>query len=225
MENVKKQIISEEYIYKILKITNQNISKTAIKWKFFNYIKKNSLVRVGEKKYVKRGEIYSYTYQSQLTKDIDNFLYNLYPALKIVIWENKQLNEWLNLLLSTNIIYIEVEKEFVDYVFFAINDKFKKHHLVLLNPSNDTISTYLREDLIIVKTLYSKAPVSHYDRKIRLEKLAVDTYCGKMQLDTRGKIDVISGIKDNYDIDVDKMMAYASRRRVKDKFMQFLEEI
>lgn len=79
--------------------------------------------------------------------------------------------------------------------------------------------------MIIVKTLYSKAPVSHYDRKIRLEKLAVDTYCGKMQLDTRGKIDVISGIKDNYDIDVDKMMAYASRRRVKDKFMQFLEEI
>ena len=48
--------------------------------------------------------------------------------------------------------------------------------------------------MIIVKTLYSKAPVSHYDRKIRLEKLAVDTYCGKMQLDTCGKIDVISGI-------------------------------
>lgn len=219
MSTHQGDIILEKDIISLIKKKNPNISSTTLKWQLFSYINNNFLIKIGTKKYKTNGNAYSYEYKSELTKQLDSFLFEEYRDIKIVIWESKQLNEWLNLLLAVNVIYIEAEKEFADYVFSTVNDTFGKSQIVLFNPDQNTISKYLREDLIIIKTLYSKSPISKADRKIKLEKLVVDTLCDNTLLDSRGVTDVIHGIRDNYDINVDKMFSYASRRRAKKELL------
>ena len=224
MNKNQNTIILEKDIIALIKEKNTEISDIALKWELFNYINRNSLIKVGTKKYQECGNVYSYDYKSDITKDIDSFLSKKYPDIKMVIWETRQLNEWLNLLLAVNVIYIEVEKDFVDYVFSTVNDIYGKSQIVLLNPDESTLSKYLREDLIVIKTLYSKSPLSKKDRKIKLEKLAVDTFCDAHSLGSRGITDVLHGIRDNYAINVDKMLSYAARRRVKKEILEIWED-
>lgn len=224
MSKNQNNTISEKDIVSIIKKNNPNISDVSLKWKLFNYIKENSLIKVGTGKYQAKGNVYFYDYKSELTQNISLFLSKKYSDIKMVIWESRQLNEWLNLLLAANVIYIEVEKDLVDYVFSTVNDIFGKSQIVLLNPNRSSLSKYLREDLIVIKTLYSKSPLSKKDKKIKLEKLAVDVFCDDLSLDTRGIIDVIHGIRDNYAINVDKMLSYAARRRVKKEILEIWED-
>lgn len=220
MDRQTDNIVFEDEIISEIKKMKPTLSDASLKWELYSYAKDNSLVKIGKKKYLKNGKLYDYNYSSGLAKEIDVFLSSKYKNIKIVVWESKQLNEWLNLLLTTNVIYVEVEKDYLDYIFSSLNEKFGKSKLILLNPDGEIVSRYLREDLVIVRTLYSKSPILVTKKTIRLEKLVVDVYCDSILLDYRGKCDVISGIKDSYDINVDKMFAYASRRRVKKELLE-----
>lgn len=218
------EILNEEEIYKQLKLENPNIKESSLKWELFHYIKDHHLAKIGTKKFKVNGKIYAYDYAKPLTKEIDSFLSKEYPIIKMVIWEKVQLNEWLNFLINTNIIYIEVEKEYVDYIFSALNDNYGDKYLILLNPNQDIISRYLRENLIIVKSLYSKSPLNRDNHKIKLEKLVVDIMANEINLDTRSIEDITKGIQD-YDINIDKTLAYATRRRVKTKLLKTWREL
>ena len=145
MNKNQNTIILEKDIIALIKEKNPEISDIALKWELFNYINRNSLIKVGTKKYQAYGNVYSYDYKSDITKDIDSFLSKKYPDIKMVIWETRQLNEWLNLLLAVNVIYIEVEKDLVDYVFSTVNDIYGKSQIVLLNPDDSTLSKYLEK--------------------------------------------------------------------------------
>lgn len=212
--------INESDICLYLKKNKPSLSDSALKWELHHFIKENGLVRVGVKTFVVKGRQYDYEYQSPLTLSINDYISNTFPEVKVVLWESRQLNEWLNFLRNTNVIYVEVEKECIDYVFSSLNDAFGGEHLALLNPDQDSIARYLRDDLIIVKPLYSKSPVNKVDKKIKLEKLIVDILINDIALDTRSVEDIILGIKESYDIDFDKALAYASRRRVKEKLQE-----
>ncbi len=224
MNVINEQTINESDILDILIKKHPDISGTALKWEFYHFIKENSLIRIGRKKYAKNARIYDYYYQSNLTSLIDKYLSKVFPNIKIVLWESKQLNEWLNLLMNVNIIYIEVEKEYVDYVFSTLNEAYGNKYLILLNPNAEDTSRYLRDNLVIVKTLFSKSPINKTNKKIKLEKLIVDVVNNEISLDTRGIEDIVLGIKNNYDIDFDKTLSYASRRRIKDKLIEIWGE-
>ena len=77
------------------------------------------------------------------------------------------------------------------------------------------IATYLRDNLIIVKTLFSRSPLNKRSHGITLEKLIVDVLSDKYLsniLGTSGIEHLIQGIKKNYVVNESKMHTYAKRR-------------
>lgn len=213
--NFKPNVIySEEDIFFLLKATFPSLSTINLKWKLFELVKNKKIISVGTKKYVLNTKEYIYEYYDEVTKNIDDLLSNKYKNIKSVLWENRQLNEWLNLLIAKNIIIVEIEKGFEDFVFEEINNNFK-NKVVLLKPESKVITRYIDNGLVIVKTLYSRSPLKDKTHLITLEKLVVDLIADSIwqnMLDTKSIEEIIIGIKDNYYLNKDKMITYAKRR-------------
>lgn len=215
----KNTTYSEEEIFNLIRNNNPSLSESSLKWLIYEMETKNQIQRIGKRKYISFGNMYSYEYQSELTKKIDSFLYNEFPSVKAVIWESKQINEWINLLISKNIIFVEIETGIEDIVFDSLKNEFHTE-LILLNPNDETIYRYMKDDLIVVKSLFSRSPVKKNSHKLLLEKLIVDLVSDKQLINllgTSGIEDTILGIKNNYVINIEKMITYAKRRKVLNK--------
>lgn len=224
-------VIGETYtendIFEILRSQNSGISEQRLKWILFEMIKKKQISQIGIKKYIFGGRTYSVEYTSQASKTISEFLSLKFPLAKCVTWEIGQLNEWINFLIAKNLIFVEIEPSLVNLIFAELQSRFGSDYLILLNPSDDEISRYMRDDLVVVKTLYSKSPMNKNSTHIKLEKLIVDVVVDKTfsnLLDTEAVNEIVGGIFKNYDINIEKMYVYANRRRCKDKLTKIIEE-
>ena len=217
----------EAEIISLIKTCNPSVSDTRVKWILFDMEKRNQITRVGVKEYIPgSGRIYNHEFESTIAKRIDDIIKDSFPLLKTVVWELTQLNEWTNLLFSKNTIFIEIESGFESIVFDelikSLNDK-----MVLLNPNSETIARYMRDELIVVKRLFSRSPVSKRFNSIMLEKLVVDVIADKYlsSLLGTGNIEcIVKGIKKNYTINKSKMFAYAKRRKVEELLRDTLEK-
>ncbi len=218
---------SENEIFEIIRSQNTGISEQRLKWVLYEMIQKKQILRIGTQKYIFGGKNYTAEYTRQISKNISKFLLLKFPLVKKVVWEIGQLNEWLNFLIQKNFILVEIESSLINLIFEELQSEFGNDYLILLNPSNDEILRYMRDNLIIVKTLYSKSPINKNNTQIKLEKLIVDVLSDKSFLnffDTRAINEVVSGIINNYDINIEKMNAYANRRRCKEKLDAVIEE-
>ena len=110
---------------------------------------------------------------------------------------------------------MEVESGFESMVFDEIMNQLGKDYTILLDPNEVIISRYMRDELVIVKKLFTRSPTNKGSRGIMLEKLAVDIIADKYLsglLGTSGIEYVIRGIKKNYTVNTSKMFTYAKRR-------------
>ena len=209
-------IYNENDIIDAIKELNSSISETKIKWILFEMEKENKITRIGTKKYITNGNSYTYNYESDIAIKLDSFLTDNFSQVKSIIFETKQLNEWSNFLISQNIIIVEVELGFESIVFDKLMESFGDKYTILLSPSDEMISRYLRDELIIVRTLYSRSPIKRKSHIITLEKLIVDCIADKYfnkLLGTYGTEYLIGVIKSNYTINESKMFTYAKRRK------------
>ena len=207
---------SEAEIITKIKAYNPTISDAHIKWTLFDMLKNDQITRIGHRKYISgKGKRYHYNYASDAAKKIDSLVSKAFPSIKVVIWESVQLNEWANLLISKNTIVVEIETGFESIIFDEIMNQLGGKYTILFNPNNEMISRYLRDNLIIVKKLFSRSPVNRKNRKITLEKLIVDIladdYIGGL-LGSNSVIQTIKDIKNNYSINKSKVITYAKRR-------------
>lgn len=225
--NLKKNTTySESEIVDIIKDANPSASTIKIKWLLFDLEKNNSITRVGIKKYVTDGRTYYYGI-SELSKDIDALISNNYPDIEYIIWESNQLNEWMNLLFSKNIIFIEVEKDLIEFIFLFLQENYGKRQSVLFNPTIDILSRYIDNNPIVVKPLFSRSPKSKQNHKISAEKILVDIFCDRLlvsMIGTNDRDEIAKGIIRNYSINETKTLAYAKRRRCDKEIQYFLEE-
>ena len=208
----------ENELFDLIKTSHPSISDTRVKWILFDMEKRNQITRIGVKEYISgSGRIYNHEFESTIAKRIDDVIKDSFPLLKTVIWESNQLNEWTNLLLSKNTIFVEVESGFESIVFDELLNAFGNKYTLLLNPNSETIARYMRDELIIVKTLFSRSPINKHSNSLMLEKLAVDVVADKYLSSLLGTDNieyVIKGIKKNYTINESKMFTYARRRKV-----------
>ncbi len=223
--------LNDNTIYKeldlidILKKENPSISDTKIKWSLFELEKNNIITRIGTKTYITNGKTYSYT-PSSSTNEINSFLNQKYPLIKYIVWETRQLNEWMNFLFAKNIIIVEVESELKDYVFQSLLENFEHKYMFLLEPDNDQISKYVTNDLVIVKTLFSRSPINKKAHSMTPEKLLVDIISDKTiysMIGTYDKKEIIMGIINNYTINESKLLTYAKRRKHEKEILSILE--
>lgn len=213
---VTNRIYKEEEIIDLIKNNNPSATNTRIKWILFEMERNKQITKVGNRKYIAGNKKeYNHIYQSEIAATISKIAKESFPLVKVVVWELIQLNEWTNLLLSKNVIFVEVESGFESIIFDKLLSIIGNNHTILLEPSEDIISRYMRDELIIVKKLFSRSPISKHSNGIMLEKLSVDIIADKYLHGLLGTNDieyVIKGIKKNYTINESKMFTYAKRR-------------
>jgi len=207
-----RTIIKEKEIIDKLKQENPEITNTDLKWKLFHYCKDNGLKNIGAGQYANTNEIYDYEL-GKTAEHVRRFLRAQYPEIKIAVWESSILNEWLNLLVAKNTIFVEVTKDFIETIYDALAE-LDENTIVLVNPKIEEYFRYQRNDLIVLRTMVDRAPISKYNH-ITIEKLFVDLLCDKFlieQFDTCTVQELIWAASSTYAINEKKLLAYARRR-------------
>lgn len=205
-------IITEKEITDIFRQQNPEISDTDLKWKLFHYCKENGLQSIGAQQYAKVSSIYDYEL-GVVAEEISNTLREQYPEIKLVVWESRILNEWLNLLIAKNTIFIETPKDFLETLYVAITE-FDENMMVLVNPKTEEYFRYQRNNLIVLRTMVDRAPISN-NNHLTIEKLFVDLLCDKLLtelFDAYTVRELIREASNYYAVNEKKMLAYARRR-------------
>lgn len=215
---------SESELVNLIKAANPSISDIKIKWLLFELEKSNHIMRIAKKRYVTNGVKYDFEI-SETSKGICTLIFNSYPNLDYVIWESIQLNEWLNFLLSKNIIFIEVESDLCGMIFSLLQEKYGNKQSVLLNPSFEVLTRYIDNNPIVVKPLFSRSPKGKNSHKISIEKMLVDVFSDKLlvsMIGTNDREEIARGIIKNYTVNRTKVIAYAKRRKCHEVIQHFL---
>ena len=214
---------SESEIEDLIKAANPSVSDVKVKWILFDLQKTNTITRIGTKEYVTNGKPYSFDL-SELSKTINSLLSSNYSKVDYIIWESAQLNEWMNFLLSKNIIFVEVENDLKGFIFSFLQENFGQNQTVLLSPSIDVLSRYIDNHPIVVKPLFSRSPKGKSDHKISIEKMLVDVFSDKLlvsMIGTNDREEIAKGIIKSYSINKTKTLAYAKRRKCQDEIQHF----
>lgn len=156
------------------------------------------------------------------TKDLINLLKEI--RYDYIIYNITFLNEWLNQLIGKNTIFIEVDKKFFNSIYELLVDNEYKN--VLVNPSMQEIEKYSLSDLIIIKPLYSRSPINRKEKSFTLEKIIVDLFADdilKKYYSTSELPWIYKQMFKEYAIDEYSLNAYLTRRRIKEKFYEFLK--
>lgn len=101
------------------------------------------------------------------------------PRITTSLWEHSWLNHYSSLQSTTNIIHLDVEREYEEFVFNLL--KSKGYTNLLLKPTIDYFDWYAKSNLIPIRiqTFTSRGPTKNYPqnpavRVARIEKIAVD---------------------------------------------------
>ena len=156
------------------------------------------------------------------TKDLINLLKEI--RYDYIIYNITFLNEWLNQLIGKNTIFIEVDKKYVNSIYELLVDNEYKN--VLVNPSIQEIEKYSLSDLIVIKPLYSRSPINRKEKSFTLEKIIVDLFVDDILKKYYSKSElpwIYKQMFKEYAIDEYSLNTYLTRRRIKEKFYEFLK--
>ncbi len=212
--------ISRDDLKKYIRNKTNYEKESSIRWVIYHLVKNKKITKVNQH-YFFNGYLKEFAPISfNKTKGkIEKVLKDKYPLLDIVIYESSILNEWLNHQISKNIIFVQTEKIYSEYVFDALKENL--HNQVLFYPSIKDFDTYAENDTIIVSNFVTRCPqrTSGYD--VRLEKLIVDIFSSDLISEFFSQSEysnIISNIFGQYKIDTKTLVSYAKRRQL-DKLM------
>ncbi|MBU1143911.1 MAG: hypothetical protein KKH92_09770 [Firmicutes bacterium] len=220
------QILDRDSLYQLIRETHPKYKDTSIRWVIYDLVKKGMISKISQKKYViGKSNIFSQKNSSDERLKIVSFLEEKFPNIKIVVYESTLLNEWVNHQIARKIIFIEVEKYFMNDVFRSIYNHFRTR--VMLNPDKDELYLYQGE-LIIVTQLITQAPINLKTKDIKIEKLIVDLYTKDLInefVNDDEKEKVIEDIFKAYTVNLKSIYAYAKRRNNTDLMKKILSSI
>ena len=214
-----KGVFNRNDIETAVKATQPDFNIGNINFYISSLIDNGTIARIGTNRYVIDGKKELFDYElSPAAKKIEEIVSEKYPLIGFVVWETRQLNEFLNHLLADNVIFVQVEKPLADAVFDFLLAQFPG--TVLFNPTNEDVSRYFTDNLVVVTNLISEAPKNIKNRHhLTIEALVVDLFSSKLLKGLIGGGDyplVLDTISNNYIINANKMYRYARRRNVEE---------
>ncbi len=190
-------------------------------------LKDGTLVHVGRDAYQLAGQasFYEYVY-SKNAQRLAAFLSETYPLVDFRILEFLQCNEFINHLLGHNTILLSVEKDVMDFVFDALQER--QLGRVLIHPSVDDFHRYRKDDIIVIEPLLTEAPHSYQGTwQTGLEKFLVDLVADKYLRSSisEGELpQIYETAFERYTVDERKLFRYARRRNAAQKIQRIIKE-
>ncbi len=172
-----------------------------------------------------RLKTYTFDY-SDLAKSVASLIETNYTDVNFIVFETRQLNEFMNLQIAKNTVLVSIESGLGNYIFQDLSAKYPGK--VLLKPDKETLWTYLQEDSIIIEKLTTEAPKSLTKKWMTVpEKFLVDLAADKILkalIAESQKEYIYEGYLNHYQIDIKKMLRYARRRTCEDTLKRYIEQ-
>jgi len=217
------QIYDRNTLFNIVKVHNQTLPMSTIRWIIYSLVKQYKIQRMGRNKYIKSSTLErkkEFTYQlGEYASILENDIRKEYPKIYFTIYETRILNEFVNHMRAKNIIFINVENDYTNTIFDYIQNIDSAN--VYLKPKIEYLQLYLRNDMVIVNSIGSEYPKNRsIPTHSSIESFIVDIFRNKIikyMFSEREIEDIINEISTSYLIDEDKMLRYARRRNVAEK--------
>ena len=227
-KTIANDVFSRAEIAKAAKHIDPSFKESQLRFYIGKLKNENLIVSVGRNRYSKNLSLKK-RYIPQKTETCEKIIAtikNEYPFISYRVWDLNCLNEFLNHLLAQNHIFLEVEKDGLEFIYEKLKDIFPNK--ILLNPSKKEIEIYSEPDDIIILPLTSESPTgTNSENEISLEKLIVDLFTNKTLQTFVSKGDYPQALEDmfeKYSINEIKLFRYARRRNKAKEIYDFICE-
>lgn len=221
-----KNYITLDELFRYYKSNEPNIKRNTVYWRTHQLVKNNIIKRISKGKYqihpIKNFSPPIFKQERQISLLLQKEL----PFVSYCIWQSSIINYFSRHILPQAFTIVEIEKDALDAAFELIKSKFP---ITYKNPTSEIMEHYIlnRPDAIVVKKLVSEAPVRLIQEipTISLEKFLVDIYCDKQIfyfLQGEELYFIYKAAFDNYTINVNRLLRYASRRKKKEQISKMI---
>lgn len=228
----KQEVFAREDLFKFYAEYEPELNEGTFGWRIYDLKKRNIIRNVGKGIYSLSGKSVYLPTLGKTSKKITKLLSENYSDLAYCLWETLWLNEFSNHQATTSFIVLEVEKDFLDSVFYFL--KKNKMNDLYLQPDEKMIEIYIleKENPVVLKSLITRAPLQKISDKTlkitvpHLEKILVDLFCdSKTFYFYAGKEleNIYVNALDRYTIDFSRLLNYAKRRGKEPELSDFIE--
>ncbi len=226
-----RDIFSREELFDFFKDFEPDLKEGTFGWRIYDLKNKNII------KSIQRG-YYTISYKPKYTPEISVAILKLakviserFKDVKYCIWDTNWINELAQHQSGKKLIIIEIEKDFVETLYYELKDSFRFDFY--LNPDEKAIDFYISESQnpVVIKKLITRSPISkRTEKKIKfyipfLEKILVDLFTeNKLFYFYQGAelIHVYENALKNYTLNYTKLFSYAKRREREHDIKQFM---
>ena len=222
---------SREDLFDFYRYFEPNLKEGTFGWRIYDLKNKNII------KSVQRG-YYTISYKPTYKPEISEELLKLakviserFEDVKHCIWDTDWMNEFSQHQSGKKLIIIEIEKDFVESLYYELKDNFRFDFY--LNPDEKAIHFYISESQrpVVIKKLITRSPISKRTEKRiafytpQLEKTLVDLFTENKLFYFYQGAELMhvyeNGLK-NYTLNYTKLFSYAKRRDREQDIKQFM---
>jgi hypothetical protein len=226
-----RDAFSREELFDFFRYFEPNLKDGTFGWRIYDLKNKNII------KPIRRG-FYTISYKPRYNPEISNDILKLvkiivdrFEEVKHCIWETEWLNEFSQHQSTKQLILIEIEKDFVESLYYELKDA--SHFDIYLNPDEKAIDFYISESNkpVVIKKLITRSPIGRRtEKRIKfynplLEKILVDLFAEKKLFYFYQGAELMhiyeNAIK-NYTLNYTKLFSYARRREREQNIKQFM---
>jgi len=226
-----RDAFSREDLFDFFRYSEPDLKEGTLGWRIFDLKNKNII------KSIKRG-YYTISHKPKYNPEISGEILKLakviskrFDDVDFCIWDTDWIKEFAQHQSSKKIIIIEIEKDFVESLYYELKDSFRFDFYI--NPDKKAIDFYISESQnpVVIKKLITRSPVSkRIEKRIKLytpllEKVLVDIFTeNKLFYFYQGAelMHVYENALKHYSINYTKLFSYAKRREREQDIKQFL---
>lgn len=226
-KDTDKKVLSRKELFLYLQAYNESLNYNSYKWILADLISKELIYKIGYDAYSRSKEDFIYRpLYSDKALQLECMIEQEYPLAEFCMFESFLLNEFLNHQIAQNTFVVQVEKELSAFIFDFLDENWEGR--TLYKPNKEAYDRYWSEGCIVIVDKISEAP---YDKQaphsIILEKLLVDIFAEPIIRCMFSESEyplIMETAKDNYHMDLKKMLRYARRRNATEKIKKYMEE-
>lgn len=226
----KKNVFTRDELFHFYLLSEQELNKNTFAWRIYNLKRKGIIKQVGRGLYSLQSiSNYSFELSNDSTK-IAQSISKTFTEINFCISDSTWINEFTSHQYSNNYTIVEIEKDFIESVFFNLKESFQN---VFLKPNETELDRYITDldSAIILIPFITRSPIQKAENKKYnipiLEKLLVDifTKTSPYFFLTNSEVKtIIENVFRKYNINQTTLLAYAERRGKKKEIKNFLVE-
>ncbi|MDL2230807.1 hypothetical protein LJB75_00125 [Bacteroidales bacterium OttesenSCG-928-L19] len=220
-----KNIISLQDIDLFFRDKEPEIPKTTVSWRIYMLIQHGILQRVGRGKYSFGKAEYFMPKISNKMKQVAQIIKKKFPFIKYCQWELSTVNTFSRHLINFNILFVDVERNVVESIYYELKDNFSK--VMLIQNLYDNLSEF--DNTIIVRPLITDSPIQKNENTYvaTLEKMLVDLCTDKEFISFQGNeiYHIYESAFELYTINAQTMLRYAGRKTKREEIEEVLKTI